>query len=401
MISSTSQPESARPTPDGRRGAALLMALFAIVVLATIISGAMFVSQQGFRASRNTLVEQRAFQVAEYGLNAEVSNWDRSRNLPPPTGMAVGDTVTTRIYIAANDTARVAIKRISDMGFWVVSEGRANIGSAALESARQTGAFVRVAYPSINPKGAITSAGNVRVQGAGEVNGYTADPSGWSQCASLPHDTVAAVVVGPTGTVTAGPTNITSVPGIVHDSAAADSNTYVRYGTESWISLTSNADIKLPGGILTSDIEPVGTDSTCADTQAENLNWKMNWGEPLRSAGYIKGCANYFPIIYVQSSLKIAGNARGQGILLVNGDLEVAGTFDFYGIVIVRDDIVKSVGTATITGAVFAANLAEVSPTSWLTGDQDVQYSRCAIESALRGSGILVRAKERHWAQIF
>lgn len=395
MISSTPQPVSARPTPEGRRGAALLMALFAIVVLATIISGAMFVSQQGFRASRNTLVEQRAFQVAEYGLNAEVSNWDRSRNLPPPTGMAVGDTVTTRIYIAAGDTARVAIKRISDMGFWVVSEGRANIGSTALESARQTGAFVRVAYPTINPKGAITSAGNVRVQGAGEVNGYTVDPTGWSQCAALPHDTVAAVVVGPSGTVTAGPTNITSVPGVVHDSAAADSNTYVRYGTESWISLTSNADIKLPGGIYTADIEPIGTDSTC------DYSVQLNWGEPLRSAGYIRGCANYFPIIYSQSSLKLAGNARGQGILLVNGDLEVAGTLDFYGIVIVRDDIVKSIGTARITGAVFAANLSEVSPTSWLTGDQDVQYSRCAIESALRGSGILVRAKERHWAQIF
>lgn len=392
---STSQLEPARSAPDGRRGAALLMALFAIVVLATIISGAMFVSQQGFRASRNTLVEQRAFQVAEYGLNAEVSNWDRSRNLPPPTGMAVGDTVTTRIYIAAGDTARVAIKRVSDLGFWVVSEGHANIGSMALESARQTGAFVRVAYPAINPKGAITSAGNVRVAGAGEVNGYTADPNGWSQCASLPHDTVAAVVVGPTGTVTAGPTNITSIPGIVYDSSAADSNTYVRYGTESWNSLTSNADIKLTLPIYTADIEPIGTDSTCKYTV------ETNWGEPLRTAGYIKGCANYFPIIYSPTSLKIAGDARGQGILLVNGDLEVAGTFDFYGIVIVRDDIVKSIGTATITGAVFAANLSEVTPTSWLTGDQDVQYSRCAIESALRGSGILVRAKERHWAQIF
>lgn len=404
MMHSTTQPGPATPTPDSRRGAALMLALFAIVVLATIISGAMFVSQQGFRASRNTLVEQRAFQVAEYGLNAEVSNWDRSRNLPPPTGMAVGDTVTTRIYVSAGDTARVAIKRISDLGFWVVSEGRANIGSKALEAGRQTGAFVRVAYPSINPKGAITSAGNVRVQGAGEVNGYSIHGDTalhWSQCASLPHDTVAAVVVPPSGTVTAGPTNITSVPGIMHDSAAADSNTYVRYGTESWNSLTSNADIPLPGGIYTANIEPVGTDSTCADTPPENINWQLNWGEPFRTAGYIKGCANYFPIIYVQSSLKIAGNARGQGILLVNGDLEVAGTLNFYGIVIVRDDIVKSIGTARITGAVFAANLSEVSPTSWLTGDQDVQYSRCAIESALRGSGILVRAKERHWAQIF
>src|SRR5688572_8046209 len=99
-----------------RRGAALLMALFALVVVATIISGAMFVSQQDYRGSRNTLVEQRAFAVAEYGLNAEVSNWDRSRNLPPPKGMAIGVIDSTRIYVAAGDSARVAIKRISDNG---------------------------------------------------------------------------------------------------------------------------------------------------------------------------------------------------------------------------------------------------------------------------------------------
>lgn len=389
------QPEPATPTPEARRGAALLMALFAIVVLATIISGAMFVSQQGFRASRNTLVEQRAFQVAEYGLNAEVSNWDRSRNLPAPTGMAVGDTVTRRIYVAAGDTARVAIKRISELGFWVVSEGRANIGSTALESARQTGAFVRVAYPTINPMGAITSAGNVRLQGAANVNGYSANPTGWTQCASLPNDTVAAVVVGPTGIVTSGPSNITSVPQVLHDSAAADSNTYVRYGTESWNSLTTNADIKLPGGTFNANILPIGTDSTC------DYSVNSNWGEPLRTTGYIRGCSHYFPIIYSAGSLKLTGNGRGQGILLINGDLEIEGTFEFFGLVIARDDIVKSTGTALITGAVYAANLTEVSPASWLIGDQDVQYSRCAIESALRGSGILVRAKERHWAQIF
>lgn len=388
--------EPARPALDARRGAALLMALFAIVVLSTIISAAMFISQQGFRSSRNTLVEQRAFAVAEFGLNSDVSNWDRSRNIT----MAVGDTTKNLVYVAAGDTARVSIKRLSDTGFWVVSEGRASVGSMGLESARQTGAFVRIAYPSIKAKGAITSAGNVRVQGSAEVNGYDHPPTGWGHCASLPSDSVAAVVVGPTGTVTSGPSNITSTPAVVHDSAAADSNTYVRYGSESWVSLTSNADINLPGGLFGSDIEPAGTATACDRSYPTYHDY--NWGEPLRSGvGYIAGCTSYYPIIYSASSLKINGNGRGQGILLVNGDLEINGKFEFYGLVIVRDDLVKGNGTAQIMGAVYAANLSEVNPLSWLTGDQDVFYSRCAIESALRGSGILIRAKERHWAQIF
>ncbi len=381
--------------PDSReRGAALLLTLFAVIVLGTIVSAATFVSQQEYRGARNTLVEQRAFAVSEFGLNAEVSNWDRSRNLPAPVGMLVGAMDTTRVYVASGDSARVSIKRISDNSFWVVSEGRANIGSSALESGRQTGAYVRLAYPTINPGGAITSAGNVRVQGSAEVNGYEHNPPGWPQCASIPGDTVPAVLVAPGATVNSGPSNITSVPAVVYDSAAADSNTYVRYGTESWLTLTSNADITLPGGIMGADIEPIGTPTAC------DYSLNTNWGEPWRP-GTVAGCYGYYPIIYVQGGLKINGNGRGQGILLVNGDLEINGSFEFYGLVVLRDDLVKGNGTAKIQGAVFAANLTENNPLSWLTGNQDVFYSTCAVESALRGSAILTRVKERHWSQIF
>ncbi|HEV8362369.1 MAG TPA: pilus assembly PilX N-terminal domain-containing protein [Gemmatimonadaceae bacterium] len=377
-----------------RRGAALLIALFFVVILATIVSAAAFVGQLEYRGSRNTLVEQRAFAISEYGLNNEISNWDRGRNLPNPVGMAIGGFDTTRVYVAAGDSARVSIKRLSDTGFWVVSEGRANIGSQSLESGRQTGAYVRIAYPTITPQGAITSAGDVKLQGASQVNGYEHPPAGWPQCANIPGDTVPAVVVGPGHTVTAGPTNITSTPAVVYDSAAADSNTYVRYGSESWNSLTTNADITIPGGIYGSNILPVGTATTC------NRNILTNWGEPNRP-GAVVGCYGYYPIIYSQSSLKINGNGYGQGILLVNGDLEINGTFDFYGLVVLRDDLVKGNGTANIVGAVFAANLTDVNPLSWLTGTQDVNYSSCAVQSALRGSAILTRVPQRHWSQIF
>lgn len=376
-----------------RRGAALLLALFFVVILATIVSAAAFVSQQEYRGSRNTLVEQRAFAVSEFGLNNEISNWDRGRNLPNPVGMPIGGMDTTRVYVAAGDSARVSIKRLTANAFWVVSEGRANIGSMWLESGRQTGAYVRIAYPSITPKGAITSAGNVKLQGSSTVNGYEHPPNGWPQCANIQGDTVPAVVVGPGATVTTGSGNITSVPGIVYDPAASDSNTYVRYGSESWISLSSNADIVLPGGHFGSDIQPVGTATTC------NRSLNTNWGEPRRPG--VQGCYGYYPIIYVQSNLKINGNGKGQGILLVNGDLEVNGTFEFYGLVILRNNLVKGNGTAMIKGAVFAANLTDNDPLSWLVGNQDVHYSSCAVESVLRGSAILTRVTQRHWSQIF
>jgi hypothetical protein len=288
----------------------------------------------------------------------------------------------------------VKVTRLTDNTFWVVSDGRANVGNAKLESRRQTSAYVRIAYPTIEPKGAITAAGDVRLQGAAKVNGYDTSPGGWSHCPVTAAPTVPAVVVPPGETVTYGPSNITSTPAVVYDAAAADSNTYVRYGTESWVSLTSNADIKLPGGTYNSNIQPVGTATTCDRSQT----W--NWGEPNRP-GAVIGCYGWYPIIYVDGSMHLNGNGYGQGILLVNGDLEINGIFEFFGLVIVRDDVTKGNGTAKINGALYAANLTLDTSTSWFTGTQDVNYSKCAIESALAGSAILVRVTQRHWAQMF
>lgn len=378
---------------DGqRRGVALITALFGVVVLAVMMSGMYFTSNQEYRGTRNALVEQRAFAVTEFGLNSEISNWDRSRN--QLTTFPVGSIDANQVYVAEGDTAWVTVTRLTDNAFWVVSDGRANIGVANLESRRQTSAFVRIAYPQIQPKGAITAAGNVRLQGSAFVDGDDQNPTGWTNCGATLAPTVPAVTVPPTGTVSYGPPNIGSTPAASYDPAAADSNTYVRYGSESWNTLTSNADIKLAGGVYNDNIVPVGTATTC------NKTGNFNWGEPSRP-GTVIGCYGYFPIIYVNGDLHLNGDGRGQGILLVNGNLEINGLFEFYGIVIVRDDIMKGLGTAKITGAVFAANMDAGDPLSWMTGDQDVLYSNCAVQSALTGSAILVRATQRHWAQIF
>ncbi|MEO7963206.1 MAG: hypothetical protein ABIT38_04770, partial [Gemmatimonadaceae bacterium] len=74
--------------------------------------------------------------------------------------------------------------------------------------------------------------------------------------------------------------------------------------------------------------------------------------------------------------------------------------FEWYGLVIVRDDITKGNGTAKIMGAIYSANLNLADPQNFIAGNQDVLYSKCAVESALRGSSILVRVKERHWSQV-
>lgn len=386
--SSVTEP-AARPTE--RRGIALITALFGVVVLGVMMSGMHFSSTQEYRGTRNALIEQRGFAVAEFGLNSEISNWDRSRNLL--SNFAVGRIDSNQVYVAAGDTSWVKVSRLTENTFWVVSDGRANIGNNNLEARRQTSAFVRMAYPSITPKGAITAAGNVRLGGSSLVSGDDVHPSGWTTC-SAAAATVPAVVIPPGQTLTYGTQNVSSVPALQYDAAASDSNTYVRYGSESWNSLTANADIKLTGGTYNSNIQPVGTATTCDKSDT----W--NWGDPYRP-GTVAGCHGYWPIVFVNGSLIINGDGYGQGILLVNGDLKINGKFEYYGLVVVRDDVDKGNGTAKIHGALYAANATFDDPLSWINGNQDVQYSKCAVESALAGSAILVRVTQRHWAQVF
>lgn len=383
---------SVPPAPRERRGAAIVLALFAMVVLLVLSQGALLASMHEFRAGRNTLVEQRAFAVAEFGLNREIANWRRDRNLPPPTGLAFGAIDSSSIFVSNGDTARVKVTRLNENTFWVVSNGRAAIGNAALESQRMTNMFVRIAYPTITPGAAIVTAGTLRVRGNPTIDGRNTNPAGWEQCASIPGRDTFAIAHAPgfPPNIQGQANNIRN--GINPDPAAADSNTYVRYGTESWQTLVANADLTISGG--TYQPRPVGTATTC------DFNVGTNWGEPWRTSGHIAGCKNYFPIIYANGSVTINGNSRGQGVLLVNGDLRINGTADWFGLIVVRDDIDAGNGTMKVLGSIMARNANLDNEVSAVGGTADVYYSRCALESALRGSAILTRVRERSWAQL-
>jgi hypothetical protein len=381
------------PTPRlrERRGVALIMALVVVVVLAILSTGAVLGSMQEYRAGRNALVEQRAFAVAEYGLNSEISNWNRGRNLPPPKGMLIGAIDSSNVFVAQGDTAKVYIQRLTENVFAVRSLGRAAIGNGQLESQRSTQVIVRIAYPTITPGGAIVTAGNIDVKGSADITGVNTDPAGWTQCANIAGRDTFAINYAPGATVSIQKPNMV-VGGTHADPAAADSNTYVRYGTESWNSLAANADIKLSGGTISP--LPVGTATSC-DSNASD-----NWGEPLRSGnGYVAGCIDYFPIIYSSTSLQLS-HGRGQGILLVNGDVKLTGNFQWYGLIIARDDVTKGNGTFDLWGSVMSAN-TQVNDQNVINGNSSFKWSKCAVESALRGSAILTRTKERGWAQIY
>lgn len=400
-----------RPLTGPRRGIALMVALLATVIVGALVATAFFASTQEHRLGRNTLVAQRAFSIAEYGLNSEIGNFSRERYLWGSANyMQPGAVDDKPVYVAQGDTARVKITRLSENTFWLVASGRASMGDARLKSVQRTSALVRIAYPSVNVRGGFTTAGKVRINGSGKIYGNDLMDTGrpefkaldaWATCDSIASQNLAGVVVPDTAYVDGKVGNITGSPAVQRDAIAADTNTYVKYGSETWKSLQSNADLKFPPLVLpTTPKEPTLTPSGKCDYANPG-----NWGEPWRpvSSSYVAPCADYFPIVFHEGNLHLSGG-RGQGVLLVNGDLVMDGGFEWYGLVIISGEVRKSNGNASVFGAMMAKSAGTDgfgADGSDVTGSQSIFFNRCAVESALRGSAILTRAPQRSWAQFY
>ncbi|NUO65323.1 MAG: hypothetical protein HOQ34_17275 [Gemmatimonadaceae bacterium] len=373
---------------NNREGMALAMAMFAIVVIGALIAGAFFASTQDFRIGRNSLIAQRAFTAAEYGLNKTMSSWDQTLNIK----FAVGKDTTFTYDVGDGSTSNVRATRINDYTYWFVSEGVAGAATSQ-EVRRRTSMVMRLAYPAVKYGGALTLAGGGTIKGSSQVYGTNANPTGWD-CANYPGRDTTAVAYGPNSTLTvAKASNAIGTPATYADPNAGTDGTYVKYGDESWNSLVANADVKLAG-------DPGTVLPTLNASGACNTSSPTNWGEPLRDLTAVTKCQTYMPIIYVSTDVHLS-QGRGQGVLLVDGSLFVTGSFDWYGLIIVRDQFTKSNGSANIVGAAMARNASISATTNDIVGNVTFQYSKCAVEMALRGSARLVPAKQRAWAEMW
>jgi hypothetical protein len=402
-----------------RRGVALPIALLGLVVIGALMAGAFFSSAQEFKVGRNTMVSQRAFSVAEYGLNYEIANWNRRRFLPgDATYMQPGDVDDTHRVVANGDTAMIKVTRLNDNTFWVVSEGYASMGNKQLKSRQRTNAVVRIAYPSVSVRGALTTAGDVTVNGNARVYGNDMGSSNdskvkkvwenlatWGQCPSIGTDDKAGISLPPDRVADVKANAVDGTPDVEKTTIAAADSTYIKFGDENWNTLTANADIKLASSPSFKPFPRLDASGKC------DLSSQENFGEPYRvaSAGKdtpVPDCSDYFPIIYVNGNADFNGG-RGQGILIVNGNLNLRGGFEWYGLIIVKDEVTKGNGTADVFGAIMSqsANInaggTDNDQQNTLVGDLNVWYSKCALESALRGSAILIPVKQRSWAQFF
>ena len=403
-VSSTA-PRGAKSRP----GFAMFMALGAMVIIAVLVAGSSYITLQETRLGQNQLIQSRAFAAAEYGLNKIQADWDKTPNL----GMGNGDTYTMNYTLAGQGTCQVRMTRLNNETFSLVSTGTALAGDAVSTNrtaVKRVGALLRLRIPTIRANGAVTTNGTISVKGASQVIGNNVNPTGWTGCPTGANKPGLVVPPGVTPDIQKEDNVITTPPqqDWVSDPLAADDNTYVRFGDETWTTLEAGANHRFYGTVP--DPAPatvVGDATTC------NKALNTNWGEPWRTVGAVTACQNYFPIIFITCNPRpdpithlpactIAFNqGRGQGILLIDGDVKMNGRFEWFGLIIVSGDIGKGNGIANISGGVMARNADIDVAGSEILGNITFQYSACSIEKAMLGSASVVQALQRSFTELY
>lgn len=384
-----------RMTSAPRRGIALITVVLAIMVIGALVAGIFLASNQEYRASRNTLYQERALTAAEFGQNAILRDW----NVDTAFLMAVGALRSRTVNVQNRANATVTWTKLNKLTFWVISEGVTEAGTDR-EARRRTGMIIRLDVPDIPARGALNmrSVAVDTIGGSGAVSGVDINPPAWADCplagpagpGIVASDTLKMATKGANCT---GYLCVTGTPKREQDASMADTAEFFTFGGMNWADLTAMANLVYPaghsmtGGSGATSMGPRVVNGVCDKTSP------YNWGDPARTTA----CATYFPMIWAKGNLSISGGA-GQGVLIVDGDLTVSGGTTFHGPVLVRGKLSSSGQGAHFIGGVMVGNQNGV-PSSIL-GSGSFKFSRCAMITALSAHAKPTVAR-RSWADMY
>lgn len=380
-----------RPTlGQDERGIALAIAIFALVIIATLVTGVFFMARLEQRSGNNALWSTQAAEAADAGLSATLANWNSTFN-----AMATGTSQTLPTVPLPGNTARytTTIRKISNQIFMVESRGERTGGGGVL-SGTTVARLVRMYVPDIEIEAALSADGPVSVAGSSRVDGRDTDPTNWPSCTAK--DTVAGVRTSETLKMIGKSAEVIGDPNSVTNDTTITPATF----TEPYDAFAGMADIVVSSWPVSDRPGPTSSGGVC--TTSTNLNWGEPWRLP--QTGTVTACTGHSPIIHIQGDAQLAGAGgnvgRGQGILLVGGDLDLNGNFEFIGIVIVMGEV-RTTGTGNkIMGALLAAN-AEIGEDTYLGGNPEVIYSSCSIATVLTQAARARPLAERSWVQLY
>jgi hypothetical protein len=384
---------------------ALAVAIFALVVVAALVAMAFYAGRLEQRAGRNTMYAAQASDAAEAGAAVILGNWDQYAL----NNLAVGATVTedsVRAGGAGRSWYRQSVRRLNNELFLVQSLGSRTDAAGQVLAQRSVGTLARLSYVTATAKAAVTVTKPVKFNGnAFAVIGNDAMPAGWGTDSlgnADPNCTLGADQAGvrsatSTGAAASDADNLFGSPPQVANDSTVTNDFFNIFGDVTFDELAQSADIVISA---TTPQKPEPTLFGAAPFRC-NTGDNNNWGEPWRSAGWVKACATYFPIIYASGSqLKMSGGSRGQGLLLIEGDLEITGGFEFAGLIVAKGGIKINGNGNKITGALLAQDVS-VDDQNSLSGNTTLQYSSCALNKAIQGSAIAKPLGQRGWVQLY
>ncbi|MGH7591406.1 MAG: hypothetical protein ACREL2_08185, partial [Gemmatimonadales bacterium] len=365
---------------------ALILAVFALVVIGALVAGVFYTAQLEQRSGGNALAGQQAADAAQSGIDYAIANWNNAW-----TTMGTGNSITiasTQLgtspeYFSATVTA------LNGFTYLMTSTGQVKNGSGNVLATRAYGMIYKKNIPTLNVQSSVTVAGGVSVGGSANINGNDVPPTtgGWaSTCAGQPTANQPAIRTDSSVSTHGGPTLTGGT--VSNDTTVGTTITDVNQAYNTFI---NSANVTIASGTITGANPVLNASHLCDRTNTSN------WGDPEHNLPYLTTypCASYYPIIHVTGDLKVTGNI-GQGILLVDGNFTSGGGFTFYGLVIVKGSITKGNGTSNFYGGLLSES---ASITDDLTGNINIQYSSCAINTVVSNSAVARPIVQRPFIQ--
>lgn len=385
----------ARTLRRDRRGIALPTALFALVVIGALVAGIFFTARIEVRSGENTMSQARATEAAQAGLMMGYPNVlsiagaitdgnqaGSARTQIGTTGSYYTDTVT----------------RLNRYMYLLRSFGTYEVGGNVIAS-RTLAMLIKRYMPELNLQAGATVVGTPNIGGSAQIDGSDHTPPGWTNCdptgtgvPGIRTNSSTANVQKASSIITDNPTEVVTSDTSVNNMASVLDTMFYQLAAQANIVLNlANSST------IAADPDPTTT-GTC------NKANQYNWGDPSRSSP-AHACENYFPIVYLNPAMvgtnhgSVKLHMVGQGVLLINGDMEVNAGSNYTGLILIRGQFGKANGNTTITGGVVSMNADLDSDGANVTGNLTLNYSKCAVKTALNNLAVSAPSTYRGFIQ--